>query len=344
MAWPLLPGTAGWGEVMGRGTSRERKGLMRGLMGGAMRREWRVGTRSSPLALAQAAWVVDQWALGGTPVTLVPIESEGDRVLDRSLEEIGGRGVFTTTLDDALVEGRVDLVVHSLKDLPTRLAPSLELAAVTRREDPRDAAVLREPGHFEGLPAGARVGTSSLRRAALLRQAYPDLVVAPVRGNLGTRLAKLAAGDYDALVLAAAGLLRLGRADAISDYLDPSWMIPSPGQGALAVEVRTDDREAVRLASSVDDAEVHRATDAERQVLDAMGGNCQMPLGAYAERDPSRAEWRLWVFAAGGGASPARLAWQGTALEEGVAWVASELVRWVATERQEGAEQTGGRP
>jgi hydroxymethylbilane synthase len=307
-----------------------------------MRRGWRVGTRSSPLALAQAAWVVDQWALGGTPVTVVPIESEGDRVLDRSLDEIGGRGVFTTALEEALVDGRVDLVVHSLKDLPTRLAPSLQLAAVTRREDPRDAAVLRRPGHLDALPAGARVGTSSLRRAALLRQAYPDLVVAPVRGNLGTRLAKLAAGDYDALVLAAAGLVRLGRAHDIADYLDPSWMIPSPGQGALAVEVRADDLDAVRLASSLDDAEVHQATHAERQVLDAMGGNCQIPLGAYAERDPSRDEWQLLVFAAGGGAPPARLSWRGTALDVGVAWVTSELVRWAAADRRAGAEETGG--
>ena len=312
-------------------------------MGGSGRREWRVGTRSSPLALAQTAWVVDQLAVGGTPVTVVPIESEGDRVLDRSLDDIGGRGVFTTALDDALVDGRVDLVVHSLKDLPTQLVPSLQLAAVTRREDPRDAAVLRLPGHLETLPAGARVGTSSLRRAALLRQAYPDFVVAPVRGNLGTRLAKLWAGDYDALVLAAAGLLRLGRADAISDYLDPSWMIPSPGQGALAVEVRADDLEAVRLASSLDDAEVHEATQAERQVLAAMGGNCQIPLGAYAARDPIRDEWQLVVFAAGGAAAPARLSWRGSALEVGVAWVASELVRWAtAPEGRAGVAERGG--
>lgn len=310
---------------------------------GSMGRGWRVGTRSSPLALAQTAWVVDQLALGGAPVTLVPIESEGDRALDRSLSEIGGRGVFTTALDNALIDGRVDLVVHSLKDLPTRLAPTLRLAAVTRREDPRDAVVLRHAGRIEDLPPGARVGTSSLRRAALLRQAYPHLAVVPVRGNLGTRLAKLAAGDYDALVLAAAGLLRIGRAHEIADYLDPAWMVPSPGQGALAVEVRADDLDAHGLVSPLDDPEVRQATQAERQVLDAMGGNCQIPLGAYAQRDASRDEWRLLVFAAGGESLPARLSWRGTALEVGVAWVTSELLRWAATSvgRPEALE-TGG--
>ncbi len=301
-----------------------------------MGRAWRVGTRSSPLALAQATWVADQLALGGALVTLLPIESEGDRVQDRSLDEIGGRGVFTSALDDALADGRVDLVVHSLKDLPTRLAPALQLAAVTRREDPRDAAVLGRPGRLDALPAGARVGTSSLRRAALLRQAYPHLVVSPVRGNLGTRLRKLAAGEYDALVLAAAGLLRLGRADDISDYLDPSWMIPAPGQGALAVEVRADDVDARRLVSPLDDAAAHQATDAERQILEVMGGNCQIPLGAYADRDPSRDEWRLLVFAAGRGAAPARLSWQGSALDVGVAWVQAELARWAAGQEREG--------
>ena len=306
-----------------------------------MGRAWRVGTRSSALALAQAAWVADQLALGGAPVTLVPIESEGDRVQDRSLDEIGGRGVFTSALDDALADGRVDLVVHSLKDLPTRLAPALQLAAVTRREDPRDAAVLGRPGPLDALPAGARVGTSSLRRAALLRQAYPHLVVAPVRGNLGTRLRKLAAGEYDALVLAAAGLLRLGRADDISDYLDPSWMIPAPGQGALAVEVRADDVDALRLASPLDDPEAHQATRAERRILEVMGGNCQIPLGAYADRDPGRDEWRLLVFAAGGGAAPARLSWRGSALDVGVAWAQAELARWAAG--QEGQVREGGR-
>lgn len=290
-------------------------------------RPWRIGTRASPLARAQTKWVADRLEAGGAAVEVVPIEAEGDRRLDRPLDELGGRGVFTAALDEALLAGHVDLAVHSLKDLPTRLVPGLTLAAVTAREDPRDAVVLGKAGSLAGLAAGARVGTSSLRRAALLRQAFPHLVVAPVRGNLGTRLAKLSAGEYDALVLAAAGLHRLGRAAAIAEYLDPSWMVPAPGQGALAVEVRASDAGALGAAAALDDAAARQATAAERRVLDALGGNCQIPVGAYAAWDEDRKEWGIGVFAAGAVGEPARVSWRGTALAVGAAWVVSELVR-----------------
>ncbi len=290
-------------------------------------RLWRVGTRASPLARAQTQWVADRLEAEGAPVELVLIEAEGDRRLDRPLDELGGRGVFTAALEEALLQGRVDLAVHSLKDLPTRMPPALCLAAVTAREDPRDAVIVRGASDLAGLPAGARVGTSSLRRAALLRLAHPELAVASVRGNLGTRLAKLAAGEYDALVLAAAGLRRLGQADVIAEYLDPSWMVPAPGQGALAVEARAGDTAAVRCAAAVDDPVARQATAAERQVLDALGGNCQIPVGAYAVWDEDRREWALQVFAAGGGREPARVSWRGMALDMGAAWAISELVR-----------------
>jgi hydroxymethylbilane synthase len=234
-----------------------------------------IASRGSQLALWQARWVAAQLSAAGHACRIEIVKTTGDKITDVPLAKVGSKGLFTKEIEEALLDGRADLAVHSLKDLPTELPEGLVLAAVPEREDPRDAVVGRK---LADLPLGARVGTSSLRRAAQLRQLRPDLQVESVRGNLDTRLRKLDEGQYDAILLAAAGLKRLGWGDRIAEILPPEQMCPAVGQGALAIETRAGFEKVVLL----DHADTHTAVVAERAVLAALGGGCQVPIGAYA--------------------------------------------------------------
>ena len=217
----------------------------------------------------------------GAAAELVIIRTSGDRDRQSSLREIGGKGVFTKELEDALLEERIDLAVHSMKDVPTTLPPGLEIAAICEREDPRDALISRGGLKLDELPRGARVGTSSLRRQAQLRHHRGDLVMVEMRGNVDTRLAKLAQGDYHAIVLAKAGLERLGRADQISELLPPSICLPAAGQGAVGIEMRQGD-EFSGAVRNLNHRESQAAVEAERAVLAGLESGCQVPLGVWA--------------------------------------------------------------
>lgn len=247
----------------------------------------RIGTRASTLALTQTGHVADALArLGGFDVEIVHVRTDGDR-LTGSLATLGGTGVFVTALRDALLDGRCDVAVHSLKDLPTGSADGLVLGAVPPREDPRDVLCAREGWTLATLPPGARVGTGSPRRAAQLRAARPDLDVVDIRGNVDTRLRRVAPDDLDAVVLARAGLARLGRLDAVTQELDPAVMTSAAGQGALAVEVRagaTDPQLAAALAA-LDDPASRLAVAAERALLGHLEAGCAAPVGALARLD-----------------------------------------------------------
>lgn len=247
----------------------------------------RIASRGSALALWQAGAVRDRLR-SDDPDLQVEIEivrTTGDRVQDVPLAQIGDRGLFTKEVDTAVVNGTADIAVHSLKDVPTRVGPGLRLAAVTRREDPRDVLAVREgtPRRLLELPRGARIGTSSLRRRAQLRAVRPDLHVLDLRGNLDTRLARLDAGDFDGILLAAAGLIRLGWRDRISDWLDPEDWLPAVGQGALAIFCREDDEASARALASLHHSATAAAVTAERAFLGELEGGCQVPIGALAE-------------------------------------------------------------
>jgi hydroxymethylbilane synthase len=235
-----------------------------------------IASRGSQLALWQARWVATQLTSAGHECRLEIIKTTGDKITDVPLAKVGTKGLFTKEIEEALLDGRADLAVHSLKDLPTELPEGLVLAAVPEREDPRDAVVGKK---LADLPMGAKVGTSSLRRAAQLRQLRPDLQVESVRGNLDTRLRKLDEGQYDAILLAAAGLKRLGWGDRIAEVLSAELMCPAVGQGALAIETRA----GFNGVGMLDHADTHTAVLAERAVLGALGGGCQVPIGAYAQ-------------------------------------------------------------
>ena len=247
-----------------------------------MRRTLRIGTRGSPLALAQSRWV--QSALhalrADLQTELRTIKTTGDRAVEQPLSQIGGKGVFVKEIEDALLTGTIDCAVHSMKDVPGELARGLVIAAVPQREDARDALVARQPTTLDRLPHGARIGTGSLRRMAALRAARRDLQVLPLRGNVDTRLRKLDEGHVDAVVLAAAGLRRLGIERAGIELFDPEQFIPAIGQGALAVESRDD---PVReLLAGIDHSESRIAVTAERAFLLRVGGSCHTPLAAHA--------------------------------------------------------------
>ena len=244
-----------------------------------MTRALLLGTRGSALALAQTRIVTD--ALGASVETRI-IRTAGD-ASSRPLQELGD-GVFVTAIEDALRSGEIDAAVHSLKDLPTGDRPELVIAAVLPREDPRDVLVTSARGGLATLPRGARVGTSSPRRDAALRLLRPDITTAPIRGNVETRLAKVVRGEYDATVLALAGLRRLGVAVADDEILGPDQMLPAPGQGAIAVQCRADDPLTRDRLATIDDAPTRAATDAERELLRLMGGSCELALGALAVR------------------------------------------------------------
>lgn len=247
-----------------------------------MRRIIIIGTRGSALARWQAEWVAAALRRAAdVEVQIKPIATRGDRARDRD-EATGGTGMFTKEIEQALLAGKVDLAVHSLKDLPINAPAGLTLAAVPLREDPADVLVSRHAGGIEGLPRGAAVLCGSLRRRAQLLARRPDVTVRETRGNIHTRLARFDASDAAGMILARAGLARLGLEGRISYRLDPADFLPAPGQAALAVQCRMDDGEVLGLASAIDDARGHAAAACERAVLEGLGGGCRMPVGAYA--------------------------------------------------------------
>jgi hydroxymethylbilane synthase len=245
----------------------------------------RIGTRGSPLALAQSEEV--RGRLGALDAALAleveVIRTTGDAILDQPLAEIGGKGLFTKEIDTALLEGGIDLAVHSMKDVPTEVAPGTVIACVLKREDPRDAWISRHDGGLDGLPAGAVVGTASLRRGAQVLHRRPDVTVVPLRGNVGTRLDKVSRGEVDATLLALAGLKRLGRAEAASAVLATTDMLPAVAQGAIGIACRADDEAMLARLAGLDHGPTHSAVLAERAMLARLEGSCRTPIAALAE-------------------------------------------------------------
>jgi hydroxymethylbilane synthase len=243
----------------------------------------RIGSRGSQLALWQANHISDLLRAQGHTVELEIIKTTGDKITDVALAKVGTKGMFTKEIEEALVENRVDLAVHSLKDLPTELAGDFEIAAITKRENPRDVFCSVKFAGIDATPHGANVGTSSLRRQAQLMAIRSDLRIHPLRGNVDTRLRKLEAGDYDAIILAAAGLSRLGKMQFVRQVIPVEVMTPAAGQGALAIEIRHDDAATRSQIAFLDDAAAHITTTCERALLKKLGGGCQVPIGAFAE-------------------------------------------------------------
>jgi hydroxymethylbilane synthase len=243
----------------------------------------RIGSRGSQLALWQANHISALLRARGYEVEIEIIHTTGDKITDVALAMVGTKGMFTKEIEEALAAERVDLAVHSLKDLPTELSLGFELAAVTQRQDPRDAFCSRLYAKIENLPQGARVGTSSLRRQAQLRAIRRDLDVHPLRGNVDTRLRKLEQGEYDAIILAAAGLKRLGKTELIKQIIPVEIMCPAAGQGALGIEIREGDSTMRQYLEFLNDSAARAATTCERALLNRLGGGCQVPIGAFAE-------------------------------------------------------------
>jgi hydroxymethylbilane synthase len=248
-----------------------------------------IGSRGSQLALWQSRWVESQLTALGEECRIDIIRTTGDKITDVPLAKVGGKGLFTKELEDALLAGTIGVAVHSLKDMPTELPEGLVLQAVPQREDVRDAMV---GNTLDGLRPGAHVGTSSLRRAAQLKAARPDLVIETIRGNLDTRLRKLDEGQFEAIVLAAAGLRRLGWESRIEELLPVEICCPAVGQGALAIETRDDDGPAATICRKLEHAETRTAVTAERALLRALGGGCQVPIGAWASVSGDRLDLR----------------------------------------------------
>jgi hydroxymethylbilane synthase len=276
----------------------------------------RLGTRGSALALWQAEHVRERLTRNGHAVEVVKITTTGDRILDRRLETIGGKGAFLKEIEEALWAREVDLAVHSLKDVPTALPEGLALCAFLERADPRDALLSTSGEPLARLAPGARVGTTSLRRGAQVKAQRPDLHVEDLRGNVDTRIQRLREGRYDAILLAMAGLTRLGRTDEVTERLDPWAFLPAPGQGVMALECRSEDGDVRAAAQALHHAETERAVTAERTFLAALGGGCNVPLGAYAVTDGgalrlagfvARPDGSALLRAEGRGADPAAL-------------------------------------
>src|ERR1700757_1225654 len=243
----------------------------------------RIGSRGSQLALWQANHISSLLRAQGHEVELEIIKTTGDKILDVALAKVGTKGMFTKEIEEALAEGRVDLAVHSLKDLPTELSPGFEIAAITKRENSQDVFCSVRYKTIEDLPKGARVGTSSLRRQAQLKAVRPDLDIHPLRGNVDTRLRKLEQGEYDAIILASAGLKRLGKTELIKQIIPAEIMCPAAGQGALGIEIREGDTKTRELLAFLNDYNARAATSCERALLNSLGGGCQVPIGAFAE-------------------------------------------------------------
>lgn len=245
----------------------------------------RIGSRGSQLALWQANHIADRLRGQGHTADIEIIKTTGDKITDVALAKVGTKGMFTKEIEEAMLETRIDLAVHSLKDLPTELAPEFVIAAVPEREDARDALLSSKYSRIEELPARARIGTSSLRRQAQLHLIRGDIEIIPLRGNVDTRLRKLQSGEFDAIILAAAGVSRLGFTDLVRMRLDPEQMCPAAGQGALAIEARCDDPATITALKLLDHAPTRAAVECERAALNALGGGCQVPIGAYASHE-----------------------------------------------------------
>ncbi|WP_323954055.1 hydroxymethylbilane synthase [Aeromonas caviae] len=247
-------------------------------------RTLKIATRKSPLALWQANFVKDRLEAlhPDLQVELVPMSTQGDKILDTPLAKVGGKGLFVKELETAMLEGRADIAVHSMKDVPVEFPDGLGLHTICEREDPRDAFVSNRFKLIDELPQGAVVGTSSLRRQCQLRAARPDLVIRDLRGNVNTRLAKLDAGEYDAIILAAAGLKRLEMAHRIAAFIEPEQSLPANGQGAVGIECRLDDHELHALLAPLEHPETRIRVLTERAMNRALQGGCQVPIGAYA--------------------------------------------------------------
>ena len=244
----------------------------------------KIATRQSPLALWQANYVKDrlQQLYPDLTIELVPMVTKGDVILDSPLAKIGGKGLFVKELENALLTKEADIAVHSMKDVPMQFPEGLGLAVICQREDPRDAFVSHAYRTFAELPQDAVVGTSSLRRQCQLKALRPDLDIRSLRGNVGTRLSKLDNGDYDAIILASAGLIRLGLADRIASFIDVEQSLPAAGQGAVGIECRTDDMQVQALLAPLADAETTYCVRAERAMNNHLQGGCQVPIGGYA--------------------------------------------------------------
>jgi hydroxymethylbilane synthase len=269
----------------------------------------RIGTRGSALAMWQARHIADRLAqLHGVETELIHIHTSGDRMQSAPVAQInemigaesGGKGIFIKELEDALLAGTIDLAVHSMKDVPTEIPEGLAFGAITRREDPRDCLISRSGRSLKGLPAGARVGTSSLRRQAQLRQNRPDVEAVDLRGNVDTRLRKLDAGEFDALVLAVAGVNRLGATSRVTQVMNADVMLPAVGQGALGIETRASDVGTSELVAALDDADSRACVTAERGLLHELQGGCQIPLGAWAQLRNGELHIEAAVFSADG--------------------------------------------
>ncbi len=245
----------------------------------------RIGTRKSQLALWQAEYIRARLLDGDSAlhIELVKMTTQGDKILDTPLAKVGGKGLFIKELEQGLLDGHIDLAVHSTKDMTMHLPPSLHIGAICMREDPRDALVSNTHSRLESLPTGARVGTSSLRRQCQLKAAFPHLTVRDLRGNVNTRLAKLDAGEFDAIMLAAAGLKRLGFDSRIASYLEIEQILPAVGQGAICIECRADDTAVNELVATLNHRPTQLCVMAERAMNERLQGGCQVPIGGYAE-------------------------------------------------------------
>ena len=245
----------------------------------------RIATRKSPLALWQAEHVKKclQQVYPGIEVDLIKMSTQGDKILDTPLAKIGGKGLFVKELEQSLLNGRADIAVHSMKDVPVEFPPGLHLPVIMQREEPRDAFVSNNYKNFDELPSGARVGTSSLRRQTQLLANHASFEIISLRGNVGTRLKKLDQGDYDAIILASAGLIRLGLEERISDRIDTQQSLPAIGQGAVGIECRSDDADMIELISALNDKRTQICVSAERALNERLEGGCQVPIAGFAE-------------------------------------------------------------
>ena len=250
-----------------------------------MRKEIRIGTRASALALWQAEWVKAELEkkYPGMTVSLTKIKTTGDKILDVPLAQVGGKGLFVKEIEEAMLANEIDIAVHSMKDVPTMFPDGLHLSCITKREDARDALLTRNNVKFKDLPQGATIGTSSLRRQAQLMSIRPDFKIAQLRGNVDTRLRKLKEGQFDAIILAAAGVRRLGLAENVSEYIDPSISLPAIGQGALGIECRVDDRELNDLIAFFNHQDTRTCVTGERALLRRLEGGCQVPIACYGQ-------------------------------------------------------------
>ncbi len=260
----------------------------------------RLGTRGSPLALTQTNAIAQQLRDTGIDIEVIKIKTTGDKILDVPLAKIGGKGLFVKEIEEALLNNDIDLAVHSMKDMPADIPTGLKIGAIPKREDPRDALIARQGTTWINLPVGSRIGTSSLRRQEQLKRVRPDLIFVPLRGNLDTRMRKLSEGAVDAIILAAAGLHRMGWKDQITEYLPIDVSLPAIGQGALAIECRTADEKVDRAILFLNHAETALLVYAERALLSRLGGGCQVPIAGFSKMVDGQIELEGAVFSVDG--------------------------------------------